>query len=237
MNTSWDGKLGLRDLEALLIRGFCGKFCSARCARTHIWSMDTFDMYIMCVLCIQPRQQASLSNHISVLRICSWLLSSRMLRLSHNGGQESPQLVLLRRWIGSFPYALSFFFLKLFANDNKKQSRSWMIASKQRWFCTIILFSLIWTQMSCKLELGLALNALLKLVRDNADDLCFNYWWKLVHVLQNWFATNFKTQFAGGSIILMSLEWNKHLSPGLTKHVWLKVSSEVEAGRFLHCGL
>ena len=142
MNTSWDGKLGLRDLEALLIRGFCGKFCSARCARTHIWSMDTFDMYIMCVLCIQPRQQASLSNHISVLRICSWLLSSRMLRLSHHGGQESPQLVLLRRWIGSSPYALSFFFLKLFANNNKKQSRSGMIASKQRWFCTIILFLL-----------------------------------------------------------------------------------------------
>lgn len=38
-------------------------------------------------------------------------------------------------------------------------------------------FFLIWTQMSCKVELGLALNALLKLVQDNADDLSFKSWW------------------------------------------------------------
>ena len=54
--------------------------------------------------------------------------------------------------LDSFPYSVVFF-LKLFANNNKKQCRSWMIASKQRWFCTIVLFFL--SELKCRVSWNL----------------------------------------------------------------------------------
>lgn len=55
-------------------------------------------------------------------------------------------------WI-LFLHYCRFFLKKFFAKNNKKQCRSWMIASKQRWFCTIIYFIL--SEHKCRVSWNL----------------------------------------------------------------------------------
>lgn len=71
--------------------------CSDWNTWSHFWGLDTFDLYSVLSVCIQPGKQTSLSGHFPVLHLCSWSFPHRVPDISYYGCGKSEHCWLLRR--------------------------------------------------------------------------------------------------------------------------------------------